>query len=87
MYTKVKLEDCLEIVEKTIVQGETGGQALVYKARRPVPPRQADIPFYEKQTRLVLSHCGQIDATSHKEYLGMGGYTAFEKALFDLPEG
>ncbi len=85
LYTKVKLEDCLEIVEKTIVQGETVDR-LLYTKQGVLYPRQADIPFYKKQTRLVLSHCGQIDATSIKEYLGMGGYTAFEKALFDLPE-
>ena len=50
--------------------------------------KQDDIPFYKKQTRLVLKHCGHIDATSIKEYIAVGGYTAFEKALFDMsPEG
>ena len=46
--------------------------------------KQEEIPFYKKQTRLVLEHCGHIDATSIKEYLGIGGYAAFEKALFDM---
>ena len=32
----------------------------------------------------VLEHCGHIDALSVKEYLSIGGYTAFEKALFDM---
>jgi NADH-quinone oxidoreductase subunit F len=31
-----------------------------------------------------LEHCGHIDATSIKEYLAIGGYTALEKALFDM---
>ena len=34
--------------------------------------------------RQVLEHCGHIDATSIEEYLGIGGYTALEKALFEM---
>lgn len=36
------------------------------------------------QSRIVLEHCGHIDATSIKEYLAIGGYRAVEKALFDM---
>ena len=32
----------------------------------------------------MLEHCGHIDATSIEEYLGIGGYTALEKALFEM---
>ncbi len=46
--------------------------------------REEDIPFYQKQTRLVFEHCGHIAATSIHEYLGIGGYSAFEKALFEM---
>lgn len=83
LYTKVKVEDCQEIIEKTIVNGEHI-ERLAYKKGQEVFKRQDDIPFYKKQTRLVLEHCGHIDATSIKEYLAIGGYTAFEKALFDM---
>ncbi len=83
LYTKVKLEDCEDIIEKTIVNGEHI-ERLAYKKDGEVFKKQDDIPFYKKQTRLVLEHCGHIDATSIKEYLAIGGYTAFEKALFDM---
>ncbi len=83
LYTKVKLEDCEEIIERTIVNGEHI-ERLAYQKQGTVQKRQEEIPFYEKQTRLVLEHCGHIDATSIKEYLATGGYTAFEKALFDM---
>ncbi len=83
LYTKVKPEDCEEIIEKTIQKGEPIDR-LAYTKEGVVYRRQEDIPFYKKQTRLVLEHCGQIDATSIKEYLGVGGYAAFEKALFDM---
>ena len=32
----------------------------------------------------MLEHCGHIDATSLPEYLAIGGYSAFEKVLFDM---
>jgi NADH-quinone oxidoreductase subunit F len=83
LYTKVKLSDCEEIIEKTIIKGENI-ERLAYQNDGKVYKRQAEIPFYKKQTRIILEHCGQIDATSIKEYLGIGGYAAFEKALFDM---
>ena len=72
-----------DIIEKTILNGEHI-QRLAYQKGGEVCKKQDDIPFYKKQTRLVLEHCGHIDATSIKEYLAIGGYSAFEKALFDM---
>lgn len=83
LYTKVQLSDCKEIIEKTIVAGEHI-ERLAYQKCNGVNKKQDDIPFYKKQTRLVLDHCGQIDATSIKEYFGIGGYAALEKALFEM---
>ena len=83
LYVKVKPEDCEEIVEKTISNGEHI-ERLAYQKGKTICQKQDDIPFYKKQTRLVLNHCGHIDANSIKEYLAVGGYSAFEKALFDM---
>ena len=83
LYTKVKVEDCKEIIESTIQKGEYIDR-LAYTKEGIIFKQQEEIPFYEKQTRLVLEHCGHIDATSLKEYLAVGGYYALEKALFDI---
>lgn len=83
LYTKVQLSDCEDIIHKTIMNGEHI-ESLAYQKGGAVCKKQNDIPFYKKQTRVVLDHCGHIDATSIYEYLGTGGYTAFEKALFDM---
>lgn len=83
LYVKVKPADCEEIVEKTIIGGEHM-ERLAYAKHGEVFKKQEEIPFYKKQTRHVLEHCGHIDATSIKEYLGIGGYRAFETALFDM---
>ncbi len=83
LYTKVKLEDCEEIIEKTVKAGECIDR-LVYKKDGKVYEKQDDIPFYKQQTRVVLEHCGKIDADSVSEYIAIGGYSAFEKVLFDM---
>jgi NADH-quinone oxidoreductase subunit F len=84
LYTKVKPEDAAEIVETTIVKGQPV-ERLAYKGPDGKPIlKKAEIPFYKKQTRVVLEKNGEINAESIKEYLAVGGYSAFEKVLFDM---
>ena len=83
LYTKVKIDDCEEIVEKTIFGGEMI-ERLVYRQNDQLYPKQEEIPFYKKQTRVVLESCGHINASSIREYIALGGYSALEKALFDM---
>ena len=83
LYIKVKKDDCQEIIEKTVLGGEPI-ERLCYKMNGEIYKTQEEIPFYKKQTRTVLEHCGHIDATSVQEYIAIGGYKAFEKALFDM---
>ncbi len=83
LYVKVKVEDCEEIIDKTIINGQSVDR-LCYTQDGKVYVEQKEIPFYKKQTRMILDNCDKIDATSIEEYLGMGGYSALEKALFDM---
>jgi len=83
LYTKVKLEDCEEIVDKTIIGGELI-ERLAYKQDGVVYARQEDIPFYKRQTRLVLENTGRVNADSIKGYISVDGFTALEKALFEM---
>ena len=83
LYTKVKVADCEEIVEKTIV-GDEIIDRLVYHDNGVAYPRQADIPFYKKQHRVALEHCGHINAESVEECIAVGGYASLAKALFDM---
>ncbi len=83
LYTKVQLSDVDEIVEKTVVRDEPV-EHLAYQKEGTSYLRQEEIPFYRKQTRLALSHLGHIDADSIREYIAVGGYHAFEKALFHM---
>jgi NADH-quinone oxidoreductase subunit F len=83
LYIKVKVEDCEEILDKTIIKDECV-ERLAYTKNGQIYRKQEEIPFYEKQTRLALEHCGQIDSTSIEEYFAIDGYSAFEKVLFDM---
>ena len=84
LYIKVKLEDCEEIIEKSIANNEII-ERLIYKdPAGNTYQKQEEIPFYQQQTRVALEHCGHINAESIKEYIAVGGYQAVAKALFDL---
>ncbi len=83
LYIKVKEEDCEEIFNTTILNGEPV-ERLLYEMDGVKYKAQEEIPFYAKQTRLVLKNCGHIDSEHLDEYLAVGGYQALEKALFDM---
>ncbi len=83
LYIKVTVDDCEEIVEKTVLNDEVIDR-LVYHEDGKSYVRQEDIPFYKQQTRIALEHCGHINAESVEEYIAVGGYSALEKALFDM---
>lgn len=83
LYLKVKLEDVDEIYNETVLNGRPV-ERLAYNLDGKVVPRQADIPFYQKQTRMVLKNCGNIDATHIEDAFAQGAYQALEKAMFEM---
>ena len=85
LYIKVKPEDCEEIYEKTVCQGEAIERLLYHKDDK-VYQSQESIPFYAGQMRLVLKNCGHIDAENITEYIAVGGYKGLEKVLFDITQ-
>ena len=83
LYTKVSPDDCEEIFEKTVKNGEVIHR-LLYTQGGTEYQRQEEIPFYKKQTRLVLENCGHIDAEHLEEYIATGGYKALQRVLFEM---
>ncbi len=80
LYLKVQKEDCEEIIEKSIV-GDEAIERLMFEKDGKVYHIQEEIPFYARQKRVVLEHCGHIDAESIEEYIAKDGYLAFANAL------
>ena len=83
LYTKVKLSDCEEIYNSTIKNGQIVNR-LLYKQNGVEYPKQSEIPFYKKQTRLVLENCGTIDAEHIEEAIAHDAYQGLSKALFEM---
>jgi NADH:ubiquinone oxidoreductase subunit F (NADH-binding)/(2Fe-2S) ferredoxin/Pyruvate/2-oxoacid:ferredoxin oxidoreductase delta subunit len=84
-YQRVKIEDVPEIISETIVKGK------VIKRLLYVDPntgeryaKEADVPFYKRQRRLLLDSNNKIDPTSIEDYLAIGGYAALAKALSQM---
>jgi NADH:ubiquinone oxidoreductase subunit F (NADH-binding)/(2Fe-2S) ferredoxin len=88
-YTKVKTDDVSDIIRSILPKGKPLVR-LLYKdpaTDKPIP-HYCDIPFYNKQERTILKHCGNIDPEDINEYLAVGGYKALRKAIFEMtPEG
>ncbi len=82
-YTKVQVSDCEDIYDRT-VKGDDVVESLLYKQNGVSYQSPDEIPFIAKQTRIVLENCGKYDAESFDEYLASGGFTAFQKALFEM---
>ncbi|AIS53103.1 electron bifurcating hydrogenase subunit HydB [Thermoanaerobacter kivui] len=81
-YVGVKPEDVEEIVEKSIKKNEIIERLLYHDpATGKTYVKRDENPFYAKQTRLVLKHCGTVDPASVYDYIAEGGYSAIAKAL------
>jgi NADH:ubiquinone oxidoreductase subunit F (NADH-binding)/(2Fe-2S) ferredoxin len=81
-YANVSPADVPSLIE-TITSSNTAQQEL--------PPfvkgGRGDLaPFFNHQTRLLLTRCGQIDPTNINEYLVSGGYNGLNAALSQSPD-
>lgn len=85
LYHHVKHEDVDEIIERHIL-GNQLVERLLY--HHPVTGEalriQDEIPFYQKQIRVALDHCGRINPDDIFDYIAHGGYQAITKILFEL---
>ena len=66
-----------EVVQRLVYRDPVTGQPYA---------RPEDSPFYRKQVRQVLEHCGHIDPERVEEYVALGGYQALAQALTMAPE-
>ena len=82
-YVKVQIDDCQEIFDKSVVGNEVI-ERLLYTKKDTAYVHPEDIPFIAKQTRIVLENCGRFDSESLDEYIAAGGFSALEKAMFDM---
>ncbi len=84
-YQRVSPGDVAEIVGKTLVHGEII-ERLLYE-----DPQTGDhihtepeLPFYQKQKRVVLDLLGVIDPNKMEDYVVLGGYSSLTRALSSM---
>jgi len=84
-YVEVKPDDVEEIFEKHIL-GNHPVERLLYvePANQQRVTAQHDIPFYKRQERIALRHCGLINPEDIREYIAIGGYQALGKVLTEM---
>ncbi|HQQ60302.1 MAG TPA: NAD(P)H-dependent oxidoreductase subunit E, partial [Kiritimatiellia bacterium] len=84
-YQGVKPEDVAEIVREHLVGGRTVDRLIAHDEASGKPQAQdQDIPFFTKQTQIVLRNCGKIDPERIEEYIARDGYAALAKVLGEL---
>jgi NADH-quinone oxidoreductase subunit F len=84
-YEKVK-EDMLDsIIEDTVLEGKII-EKFLYK--EPITKKKIDleeeIPFYKKQTRILMKNNGLIDPVNINDYFAIDGYKAFAKVISSM---
>ncbi|MBE9582479.1 MAG: NADH-quinone oxidoreductase subunit NuoF [Proteobacteria bacterium] len=81
-YHSVTAGDVPEIVEKTLLNNEIVDR-LLYEDPQ-TGKRHAhvkEVPFYEKQVKVVLRNCGKIDPANIGDYIKVDGYRAAATVL------
>lgn len=72
LYKEVRIADGLEILDSL------GGEPV----RRLICP--TDIPFFQRQVKIVLENSGVIDPERIEDYIAVGGYSALLKVLTEM---
>jgi len=86
-YQRVSVDDVSEIVEQTVLRGETIERLLYREPVTDVPVvKEDDIPFYGRQRRLIFGDNGHISPERIADYIQRGGYQALPKALRMEPD-
>ena len=81
-YQRLKPKDIDEIVERSLMKHDVI-ERLLYEEPESGKKleKENQIPFYQKQQRLVFAQNGHIDPKSIEDYISSGGYSALVKVL------
>ncbi|MCG8702285.1 MAG: NAD(P)H-dependent oxidoreductase subunit E, partial [Bacteroidales bacterium] len=82
---QMQLADIDQFIDEQLEQGKPIKRLMHHNDEDGKPVAETkNIKFFNKQSNVVLSRCGEIDPTSIEDYLATGGYKAFAKALRDM---
>lgn len=82
-YVRVQANDAAEIIEKTLLGGETIERLFFQdEATKERFATRHEIPFYKDQVSLVLDGCGLLEPGDIRQYIAVKGYQAMAEVLF-----
>jgi len=84
-YKNLTPDDIPEVIEETILNDKIISSLLYeeIKTKQKVS-KQKEIPFYQKQLRLLTENNLKIDPTNIEDYIAIDGYQALAKVLFNM---
>lgn len=86
-YQRIRPDDIHEIISQTLINGEIIERLLYTDPQTGEHIHlEPNLPFYQKQNRLILNLNGHIDPTSLEDYVVSGGYQALIAALAMTPD-
>jgi len=83
-YAMVKPEDCEEIIQTHIIEGNRVERLLCKDIDGKKVNSLDELNFYKKQKRIALKNCGVINPEDIDEYIAFDGYIALEKVLKEM---
>ena len=85
-YSLVTPDDCEEIIEKHIINGEKVERLLCKDIDGKLVNSLDELNFYKKQKRIALKNCGVVNPEEIDEYIAFDGYKALEKVLKEMSQ-
>jgi len=84
-YASVRPQDAEEILTR-VLEGSGPVERLLYREPKSGKriSRESEVPFYQRQNRLLIGNNRLIDPESIDDYLRIGGYSALAKALSEM---
>ncbi|MFQ5721271.1 MAG: SLBB domain-containing protein, partial [Candidatus Aminicenantales bacterium] len=84
-YKNLTADDVPQIIEETILKDKII-PSLVYEDTETGKKisKQKEIPFYQKQIRLLTENNLKVDPTNIEDYIAIDGYQALAKILFNM---
>ncbi|MBW1971267.1 MAG: NADH-quinone oxidoreductase subunit NuoF [Deltaproteobacteria bacterium] len=84
-YQKVSEKDVSEIISESVVNDNVIERLLYVHPETKEPiVKEDEVPFYNRQQKIISGMNSVIDPTNIDDYIAIGGYSALEKALFDM---
>ncbi len=85
LYCRLKPDDIKEIVNSHLVNGIPVSKFHYHDPTTGEPiPKWKDIPFYNRQQKMITAQWGFINPEDIEEYLAIGGYRAARQAILAL---